>query len=349
MTTDTPGAPFNGAEGFMPAPIRLIGEVETRKANAARALGYHVGALDDYIRAILPHDLVLIGAGTGIGKTELAMLIATSNAERGKSVGFFALEAEPNEIESRAKYAVILREMWRMQPDVARTMTYVGWLLGEHEERTSYLNRWADLQVAQRFEGLQTLYRGSVAFGHEQLRKRVEETAKYCDLFVVDHIHYLDAEEDETETMKKIRDICLGVGRPGIVVAHLRKKMREDKRITTTLDEFHGSSNLTKIATQIIALDRAPRFRFTPYYHHPTFVSILKDRRQGPPLGGLGVMRCTYDSRKRGYDDAYTLGRLAKGGTAWEPLGRDDVPPWSKRHIPLDAQETLPLDDGGGL
>ena len=41
--------------------------------------------LDDLLRAILPHDLILLGAGSGVGKTQLAMTIAAMNAASSTS------------------------------------------------------------------------------------------------------------------------------------------------------------------------------------------------------------------------------------------------------------------------
>ena len=78
---------------FSRSPDRLDGELEERLAEAERALKYHHAFLDDYLRAILPADLILIGAPTGLGKTDLALNIATTNALLGKRVHYFALAA----------------------------------------------------------------------------------------------------------------------------------------------------------------------------------------------------------------------------------------------------------------
>ena len=56
--------------------------------------------LDAALHGIKPNDLILIGASSGAGKTELCTHIAKTNAKLGKRVRYIALEAEKNEIET---------------------------------------------------------------------------------------------------------------------------------------------------------------------------------------------------------------------------------------------------------
>ena len=48
--------------------------------------------------------------------------------------------------------------------------------------------------------------------------------------------------------VKRIRDVSLAIGVPVIVVAHLRKKDRIPRPLAPDLDDFHGASDITKIA-----------------------------------------------------------------------------------------------------
>ena len=80
----------------------------------------------------------------------------------------------------------------------------------------------------------------------------------FVDLIVVDHLHYVDGDDDENEhkslgdTVKAIRDVSLRIGRPIVLIAHLRKRDARAKQLVATLDDFHGSSNVVKICTQAI-------------------------------------------------------------------------------------------------
>jgi hypothetical protein len=88
-----------------------------------------------------------------------------------------------------------------------------------------------------------------------------------------------------------------------------------------TFDDFHGSSNITKICTQAITLEPGiRRSRRRSGGSSPTFMSVLKDRRAGATAARRADdVRPAHASLRA---DDYTLGRLTKGGTEWEPLKR---------------------------
>ena len=65
-------------------------EREERLKNAKENLSFGVPFLDDSLGGIYKNDLILFGAKTGIGKTQLATLVAKKNAGLNKRVHFFA-------------------------------------------------------------------------------------------------------------------------------------------------------------------------------------------------------------------------------------------------------------------
>ncbi len=321
-------------DGFESAPSRLVGEREERLALAARALQYHHGFLDDCIRAILPHDLILLGAPSGMGKTDLALSIAVSNAMKGMRVHYFALEAEPRELERRTKFALLSRRAWEVKRDIAGDMNYADWMLGNCEHVCADMNSAADHRVLSELGGLRTYYRGA-RFDHEDLRNAIMAIHEQTDLIIIDHLHYIDSDSDDNEarglgdTVKAIRDVSLRIGRPILLVAHLRKRDTRGKQIVASLDDFHGSSNIVKICTQAIAIEAARSIVGAKWHLAPTFMTVLKDRR----AGATGLVAVTnFDRRTKGYCDEYTLGRIVKGGTEWEEIERADVPKWARLH-----------------
>src|SRR5207302_723892 len=84
-------------------------EREERIEEGERLLTFGVEFLDLMLGGIALFDLILIGAKTNRGKTELATIIATMNAARGKRVHYIALEAEDIEIERRTKYKLLAK------------------------------------------------------------------------------------------------------------------------------------------------------------------------------------------------------------------------------------------------
>lgn len=315
---------------------RVVGELEGRLANAKRSLKYNNGFLDDILRGMLPHDLVLLGAPTGMGKTDLALNIATSNATQDKRVAYFALEAEPQELERRTKFALLSHEVHAERSERASDMNYTDWMRGDCEAICGHLNSQVENKMLRQLSGLHTYYRGE-KFDQHNLHDEVMKAAVWADLIVVDHLHYIDTDTSESETkglgdvVKTVRDLSLRIGRPVLLIAHLRKRDGRDKQILATIDDFHGSSNITKICTQAIVIEKARCVKPLKWHQAPTFMTVLKDRRGG--ITGL-VALCHFDVRTKSYSNSYTLGRLVKGGTDWEPLGlMDTAPRWAKHHV----------------
>jgi replicative DNA helicase len=320
-------------DGFESMPSRLVGEVGDRLERSSRKLKYYVSFLDDYLRGILPNDLVLLGAPSGQGKTDLALSIAASNADSGRFVHYFALEAEPRELERRTKYAILARMIYEAKHPMRERMNYADWLFGDLEDVCGDFNRAADQRVLERLGRMQTFYRGA-RFTAAELQKSVLEVYKHTALIIVDHLHYIDSDEDDEhralgDTVKTIRDVSLRIGVPILLVAHLRKRDQRAKQIVATLDDFHGSSNITKIATQVIAIERAHGIESDRWWKSPTFMSVVKDRRLGEPRM---VACCDFDMRVKGYASNYTLGRVQ--GAEWNQLPIADVPMWARRHTP---------------
>lgn len=324
-------------DGFLPMPDRMFGELDERKRLGINALSYGVTFLDDYLLALLPHDLVLLGAPTGIGKTDLALDIAASNAMRGNRTHYFALEAEPRELERRRKYALLARRAHDEKLPGAYDLSYRAWHIGRCEHIVGELNAWADQKMRDELSNLHTFYRGK-AFNASNLADWIIEIHDDTSLIVVDHLHYVDAGENDDEnralheTVKIIRDVTLRIGRPIILVAHLRKKDERARKLIADTNDFHGSSNITKIATQVITLERATDIEPSKWWLSPTYMAITKDRLAGQPRQ-VAVM--SFNLLTKRYSTDYSLGRVK--GLKWEPLKPGDQPSWAKHHRAMDA------------
>jgi hypothetical protein len=336
-----PASADNHTESFRPMPARIVGELTERIENARKALSYHHAFLDDVLRAILPNDLVLIGAPTGLGKTDLAVNIAATNSMLGRHVHYFALEAEPRELERRTKFAMLSNLAHSCNGLDTSGLNYADWLLGRCEDICEQFNAQVERVIERKLGTFWTYYRGQV-FGAKDLQQKILDIHKGTDLIVIDHLHYIDIEADEQETravgdvVKTIRDVSLRVGKPVILIAHLRKREQGSRRLVTTLDDFHGSSNIVKICTQAITIERCHVVDPPKWYLAPTFMAVLKDRRAGaPPF----VAVTNFDRRKKTYEPTYTLGKLTKGGSEWQQLELNDKPGWAKGHRQLGQQE----------
>ncbi len=325
---------------FSTMPSRIVGERDRRAHLAARALNYHNTFFDDVLRAILPHDLILIGAETGLGKTDLALSIAMANATSERPTGYFALEAEPDELERRTKYSWLSREAHRRQLPSRNELNFTDWYLCRCEHIVGELNAECDEWFLRNLGGFWSFYRGE-RFDQNDLRREILKIHKLVDLIVVDHLHYVDIEDGDSEghgigeTMKAIRDVSLRIGKPVVLVAHLRKRDERLKKIVPSIGDFHGSSNISKVCTQAITIARARKVKAPKWWLAPTYMSVLKDRRAGaPPYVALQF----FDRRSRTYEENYVLGELTKADTDWEALKPGDPPSWARGHRQLELE-----------
>jgi replicative DNA helicase len=331
--SEAPKDPFSFSFGvdFESSATRVKGEAAAREDLAKRRLKYHVTFLDDLLRGILPRDLILVGAETGAGKTEFALSIARQNAMVGKRVCYFALEAEPLELERRTKFAVLAEMASRDNAKGFDALNYTDWYLGEQEHIVGKYNERAEALFKVQMSGLRTYYRGS-KFDHDDIRRLFLAIQDSADLIVLDHLHYVDI-EDENEnrgfkrTIKMIRDVALGMGKPVILIAHLRKRDMRAKQIVPDAEMFHGSSDVIKICTHIVMLAPARGIPAHASHVSNTFIHVPKDRMGGAT--GL-VALCQFDRRFKRYLPSYSLGRPSFSGDSFEPLPPNETPRWAK-------------------
>jgi len=316
---------------------RLHGERQTRIDSASKIIKFEIPFLDDITRGIAPHDLVLFGGPTGAGKTELARMIAQSAAAAGHATYFFALEAEDREIERRIKYAHIAAHIaapakWRLN--------YADWVLGLQDDLSGPYEDAADAEFVARYSQLHTFYRVASDFTGETLRRQLHDVRNKAKLIVVDHLHYIDADDDQGENqslrsiVKILRDSALTMGVPIFVLAHLRKRDRNRKMLIADEDEFLGSSAIGQIATKVITLAPAfdqdapsnttdDRFRSTTLY--PTYMRVCKDRKIGKTQF---VALLNFSKRTNTYESKYRLGRINYDGDTWTPM-TSGLPAWA--------------------
>lgn len=338
---------FNFGINFSSAADRAKGERDRRHEVAPRLLPYHVGFFDDYLRGIVPHDLVLLGADSGVGKTDIVTEIAerTVTLDPRRNVYMFALEAEPDEIERRIKYRWISRRLVEREHPIAREVNYPDWYLGRYSSRLATIEREADEFMAS-LTGLHTYYKGR-DFDGAELHRLCLAVQNKADLIIVDHLHYVDIADTDSENreykrlVQTIRDIVLLTGRPILLVVHLRKSEGAREPLVPPLERIHGPSEIFKVATGAVMLSRAP-MSGRAWHLSPTFLSVPKWR-----LGGASrhVALCSYDTRTRSYLDGYTLGRLENGGRDWTEIEAETRPPWARRfaHTGLADYSTIQL------
>jgi archaellum biogenesis ATPase FlaH len=321
------------AHSFRPSALRLVGEREDRIKNAQGILTFGVPYLDQALGGITGGDLVLLGAKSGVGKTSLATITALANCQAGKRVHYFALEAEEREIERRMKFQIIA-DMYYSSRMHTVPLRFQDWYNGLLDDELGSLEAEADRRLAAVLANLSTYYR-TESFTSADFREQFEAITKETDLVILDHFHYIDDDErdrDENKgaknSVKQIRDCVLRARKPVIVVAHVRKADRRNDTLVPTLEDFHGSSDIPKIATKAIMIAPAYDVPGSASFLWPTYIMAAKCRTDMSVTRYASLL--SYNTRQNNYEPDYVLGRLTDGGRLFSELPPSELPFWAR-------------------
>lgn len=297
---------------------------------------FGVRFLDKALGGIFEGGVILVGARTGSGKTEFVSILAQNLALAGKKVLLMALEADREEIERRILYKKMankiyaeskLRELLK-----SRRFQFDEWSRGDFPQFDQLASELA--ASCDELKTLFTSYRTRGDFTHEDLKNQLHSASAAMDCVILDHIHYVDIEGgEENSEMKKIikmiRETALIHKKPIIVVAHLRKPQGKSSTIVPDLEEFHGSSDLSKIATQAIMLSPSWKHERGPV-KYPTYMRVAKNRMNGSVTSYCALVN--FDIALNSYEDDYELGHLNFMGTEWTPISDlSKLPSWATR------------------
>ncbi len=309
-----------------------------RKYLQANRTSFGIQFLDDATGGMYPNDLIVIGSKPGVGKTELVTNIAYQNISRGKRVYLFALEASHLEITSRIKFKLTAQKFYA-QPNLVLYgphFNFRNWFEGKLEDRAAPLESEVELEWKQLFSQFFVQYK-SGDFGAEQLKASILSIKDQADVIIIDHLHYID-QDDVNENrgmesiMKILRDLSLMSNKPIILVAHVRKSDSRFKTLMPDLEDFHGSSNISKICTKAIFL--APvlsPIEGLKWNQYPTYMRIGKNRMDGSVTRFTSIM--IFDVTKNEYEKKYKLGRLSLDGKEFAALEAKEEPEWHSNPI----------------
>lgn len=319
----------------------LRGERDERLAERGRALTFGVEYLDRLFGRLMPNDIVLVGSKTGVGKTELLTAVAAANAVRGRRVRYFALEAERREITRRLKWRELANAGYPAAAEAGLVPNYLDWRQADPDLDAvlAPLEPAIDQRLLERIgRNLVVLYRMG-GFTIEDFVTIAEDTETETDLYILDHLHYIDnADESEnrglTRILQAISDLALRLAKPIVIAAHLRKEPpTKQKRLLPSLDDFQGTSNISKIVTKALMMGRADDQKPQAPWLAPTYMQAQKLRRDGSRCRFVGLVHFSMKTGR--YVDEFQVG-LPKG-EKFEPLKIDEWPHWATRRMPAEA------------
>lgn len=291
---------------------------------------YGVPFLDDALRGLANDEVVLLGAPSGVGKTEYCIRIALENIKRGYTVHFYSLESSKHEIGTRFMYMNIAQMFFRDpdRPDISN-LNYLDFFYGKYGNK---LDKYKErLFKYNEIKNLKIYYKKR-NFGIKQFLNSLEGISSKTDLIILDHLHYFDMETDNEnkemkEIIKKIRYRSQVLSKPIILIAHLRKKDTRLKRLVAGLEDFHGSSDIGKIATTAIILGPGKPLGKGNF---ETFFRIVKCRKDGSLK--YYTIKNIYNKYRNAYADDYEVGKevWGKEGPYFEPINNNsEMPNWA--------------------
>lgn len=339
--------PLELAATFSPEAEHLSVLLQQRDDLAAGAVPLGLAYLDDCLEGgVFPGDLLLWAAGTGVGKTALAVNAAVSAVRAGLDrVYLFALEAHEGEISARLYF----QELAKKAKD--KRLDYAGWWRGKWKHLDQKYGAEVQAELKPLLSKLKVLYKGRGDFTVHSLSQQLEAVAPEAQMIILDHVHAMDEDDrDRNEVvgqkraMQLLRDMALSYRVPVCVSAHIRKKRAgEMPTLLPSIDDVHGSGFLAKIATQIVLFGRDWEGPQPARHLSPTLVQVHKDR-----IGRAStqVARIYYDTAEGRYERAYELGRISwdKRTQVWQQIEMKTVPYWAKNEARvLAAEADLPL------
>lgn len=294
---------------------RIIVEREDRMKKKENCLTFGMKYLDECLGGIYKEDLIVYGAKTNKGKTQLATITAMANAKAGKRVHFFALEGAMYEIERRIKFQILSEMFYKTnlhKEYQTVSLNFMDWYYG-HIDQFQKVESELDELLRDMFPNLETSYPCENDFTPEDFEREFLRIQNKTDLIILDHLHYFDFEDDNEnramkQLIKKIKRLAFYGNVPVILISHIRKEDRRFKTLVPSIDDFHGSSDITKIATKVVMIAPAKRNKDEAHNCWPTYVQALKCRVDSSRTRYVGLV--VFDNEMHRYNQRYQVGQL---------------------------------------
>lgn len=288
-------------------------EVKRLQVSIDDLYSYGLSFVDrDYIW-ILPHELVVIAADSGVGKTELSVNVAVKNIQEWKKVMFFALEWWDEDIHHRIVTTILRQKPWFNFPAYRYNLDKS---ITSETMEAIYNDLW-DL-----WENLYIYYYEDTLPWMNEILKIMDEMKDKVDMFIIDHLHYINHwdERDEykaistfMEAFKKVTKI---LRKPIILISHTRWHSNWVREEPTEYD-LHWSSNIVKQADSVILISRVldpdkyedlDTDRYQPDRYSFTRINFAKSRVLWFKRRYITV----YDMREKRYLEAETVKQIKK-------------------------------------
>ena len=310
--------------------------IDLKSGSGKYDIEFPISFLSDALAGMTKSELMVIGADSGVGKSEIVNKIAFHNAKKGKNVYMFSLEGDKYDLINRLRYEYYVKYL-------KKTKNYGMWC----SYRDFLINRNLNQEALETVDdmlknNLETLkvFKREDELSLELFESHLAMINNTADLVIIDHLHYFEFHKKEyeaiNEIMKKLKKLQEKYRLPIILVSHLRKK--DKTRSFPDQEDFHGSSNIVKQADTCIVMahidnneDDAEKQIVNSTYK--TGIRIVKSRT-GFSSKLIGVLE--YSLEERTYSEKYDL--MVCGNNYMADVTNDNIPKWAVGARRTDAK-----------
>lgn len=234
--------------------VETFNELQELASTKTKYRGVRTGFndLDDLFGGLRGGDLVILAARPSVGKTALALNIASRAAQLGTSVAFFSLEMSANQLIQR-----ILSTETRVNSKKMQTgqMTAQDWTeLVSVSDRLSKLNLWVDDTPS-----------ASILEVRAKARRQLRHVEPNKGLIIVDYLQLMQPQNQRTESRQvEIAEISRGLkilakemDMPIIALSQLSRAVESRQGKRPILSDLRESGAIEQDADIVMFLDRS--------------------------------------------------------------------------------------------
>jgi len=317
-------------------------ELFDRRMKASQLFPFGINVLDVMTSGGMePGELVLISGKSANGKTELMTNIFQSCCENKKRALYVGLEAKEFDIYRKLKFKAICVSR-NQDPDRGEfAPDPTQWGRGLRIDLDKYEDQATErMRVFEEYGHFRPSDKGEL-FSVDQILAELEKVKDQFDIFLIDHFHMLSFGEKEYQeqsmAIKRIRQFGLRIKKPIVMACHLRKSESKSATLIPDRSEIMGSSDLAKVATMIIFVEKNNELKAKIPTNHvigfeKTATLFRLDKFRDGGSREMFVPLVLFDSTEGRYDNSFYLGQLNSSDTEWTMTPDKYLPIWSKPH-----------------
>ena len=229
-------------------------------------------------------ELVVVTAGTGVGKSQLCRELAYQFSQQGEKIGYFALE------EDLRRTGLYFMALHLGQPIFSLEENF-----GSFSEET--LVSAFDASVGN---GNLVLFDHFGSIHSERLHTKIRYAIKAldCNIIFLDHLSIVVSEFADSQertaidtTMTKLRSLVAETGCAMVIVSHLSRSsgVPHEEGGQVSLSQLRGSHSIAQLSDICIGLERSQQ-EDDPNISNLMHIRVLKNRYSGQ-TGPSGYVR----------------------------------------------------------